>query len=86
MQTKIAQSTEYLLVLSSMTRTKPSRPIGAPGESSKVCVTDRPTDTTGYRSALTHQKIPEKEAFETCYLKQTIKTSDKTCANSFTTA
>ena len=48
-----------------MTRTKPSRPIGAPGESSKVCVTDRPTDTTGYRSALTHQKIPEKEAFET---------------------
>ena len=47
-------------------KTRPSRPIGTQGGSSKVYVTDRPTDTTGYRSALAHlNKIHLKKEKET---------------------
>ena len=37
-------------------KTRPSRPIGAPGGLSKVCATNRPTDTTDFRDALAHPK------------------------------
>ena len=56
-------------------KTRPSRPLGAPCGSSNVCLTnwstDRPTDTTGYRSASTHLKKQRIISIKQCQGSQT---------------